>query len=151
MDDTLLAHSEDFVDRLLGPGTGARHTAFLAHLHDPALQELLHRCHELQADEQHLTIEEHYLIGMCVLCGQRDYAIAGMFAKILRHRGVTGDKILTAVTRLAVWTGATTAADAAGHIQRAVTDYDRHGIASLEPWLPVPATPADDAPRRTHE
>jgi hypothetical protein len=66
----------------------------------------------------------------------RCYGPASMFAKTLRHRGVPGTKILEVVGRLAMWTGPVPAAEAAGHIQRALREYDGEGAASTDAWFP---------------
>jgi hypothetical protein len=66
----------------------------------------------------------------------RCYGPASMFAKTLRHLGVPGTKILEVVGRLAMWIGPVPAAEAAGHIQRALREYDGEGAASTDGRFP---------------
>lgn len=127
---------EAFLDRVFGPGMGARHSRFLQHLEDPELRRLLHACHALEGDEAHLSPAENYLIGMSVSCATRNYGPAGMFAKTLRQLGVPREKILAAVTRLSIWIGPVPAAEAAAHVQRALREWEEHGIASMAAWFP---------------
>lgn len=136
MDETLLKKSEEYLDALFGEGMGRRHSRFLGHLKSEPLQRALHEAHVMEADETHLSVEENYLIGMCVLLVQRNYEPAAMFAKTLRHRGVASAKVLEAVTRLSMWMGAVPAAEAAAHVQRALRDYDKRGLESLAGWFP---------------
>jgi GNAT superfamily N-acetyltransferase len=140
-DPELHARSEAYLDELFGPGAGARHHAFVDRLDHPALRDTLHRYHVLEADTTHLSVAENYLLGMVVLCAQRSYAPAAMFAKTLRHLGVPRAKLLEAIARLAMWVGGIAAAEAAAHIQKAIGDYERHGLASLDAWFPA-AEPA---------
>lgn len=139
MDDpALVAASERYLDSVFGPGFGGRHSAFLARIENPSLRGELHRYHLREADESQLTIEENYLLGMCVLCATRSYGPAAMFAKTLRHRGVGREKILEAVARLSMWVGGIAAAEATAHIQQALKHYDAEGLASLDAWFPTP-------------
>jgi hypothetical protein len=135
-DDQLIQRSEAYLDGLFGPGAGRRHTQFLEHLESAALRETMHRYHLIEADTTHLSVEENYLLGMCVLCATKSYSTAGMFAKTLLHLGVRKEKILAAITRLSMWIGGIPAAEAAAHMQRAIHDYEQHGLASLEAWFP---------------
>ncbi len=135
-EEDLVRRSEAYLDGLFGPGRGRRHTAFLGRLESGALRDAMHRCHLTEADTTHLSVEENYLLGVCVLAALRSYGPAGMFAKTLRHRGVPRAKILEAVGRLAMWIGPIPAAEAAGHVQKALADYDERGEASLAAWFP---------------
>ena len=130
------ARSERYLDELFGAGAGARHAAFIDRLAHPSLRETLHAYHVLESDTQHLTVAENYLIGMTVLCAQRNYAPAAMFAKTLRHLGVPREKLMEAIARLSMWVGGITAAEAAAHIQKAIGEYEQRGVASLEAWFP---------------
>ena len=141
MPDDLRAASEAYLDALFGPGAGLRHSRFLEQVEHPGLRESLHRCHQTEADTRMLSVEENYLIGMCVLYALHSFGPAGMFARTLLHLGVDREKLLEAVARLAMWTGPVPAAVAAGHLQRAADDYARHGIASLDAWFPPPDQP----------
>lgn len=129
--------SERYLDELFGEGAGAKHSAFIDRLAHPALREALHGYHVLESDTRHLSVEENYLLGMTVLCAQRNYGPAAMFAKTLRHLGVSPDKLLEATARLAMWVGGIAAAEAAAHIQKAIGEYDQRGLASLEAWFPA--------------
>jgi len=133
--------SERYLDELFGPGAGARHTAFLDRLAHPALRDMLHGYHVLEADTRHLSIAENYLLGMVVLCAQRSYGPAAMFAKTLIHLGVPREKLIEATARLAMWVGGIAAAEAAAHIQKAIGDYEQRGLAALEAWFPPTAEP----------
>jgi len=135
-DPELLRRSEAYLDGIFGPGAGASHSAFLRSIENPSLREQLHRCHVLEADERALTVAENYLLGVCVLCALRSFGPASMFAKTLLHLGVKKEKVLEAVARLAMWIGPVPAAEAAGHIQKAIRDWEARGQASLEGWFP---------------
>lgn len=141
--DELKHRSERYLDELFGAGAGARHSAFLDRLAHPALREMLHGYHVLEADTRHLSITENYLLGMVVLCAQRNYGPAAMFAKTLLHLGVPRDKLLEATARLAMWVGGIPAAEAAAHIQKAIGEYEQRGLAALDAWFP----PAAEMPR----
>jgi hypothetical protein len=132
----LAEQSQAALDRLLGPGAGKRHTAFLDELPHPELAAALHRAHLWAVRDEHLSPQEHYLIGMTVLYAQRAYGPAGMFARTLLHLKTDSATVVEAVARLALWIGPVQAAEAAGHLMKAVTDYQDHGLASLEAWLP---------------
>ena len=132
----LVEQSQAAIDRLFGPGAGKRHTAFLDGLPHAELQTGLHRAHVWAARGAHLSPQEHYLIGMAVLYAQRVYGPAGMFARTLLHLQVDPATVVEAVARLALWIGPVQAAEAAGHLSKAITDYQEHGLASLEAWLP---------------
>ncbi|MFD6529568.1 hypothetical protein [Streptomyces sp. NPDC060184] len=152
MPDDPLTASEAYLDALFGPGAGRRHSRFLEHVEHPGLREALHRCHRTEADTRVLSVEENYLIGMCVLYALHCFGPAGMFARTLLHLGVDRAKLLEAVARLEMWTGPVPAAVAAGHLQRAADDWARRGTASLDAWFPPPDRPesrtGDDAPRK---
>ncbi|MFT4974190.1 MAG: hypothetical protein ACI8S6_000072 [Myxococcota bacterium] len=141
LDPEVVAQSEAALDGLFGPGAGAAHSRFLEHLDSNTLQETLHRYHAMECDETHLSVEENYLIGMCVMCASRAFGPAAMFAKTLMHIGTPREKILEAVTRLSMWVGGVQAAEAAAHVQRAIRQYERTGLASMEAWFP----PAEEA------
>jgi alkylhydroperoxidase/carboxymuconolactone decarboxylase family protein YurZ len=140
--DDLRRRSERYLDELFGAGAGARHSAFIERLEHPLLRDTLHGYHVLESDTRHLSVAENYLLGMTVLCAQRNWGPAAMFAKTLLHLGMPRAKLLEAIARLAMWVGGITAAEAAAHIQKAIGEYDRDGLASLDAWFP----PAKDAP-----
>jgi hypothetical protein len=140
MSDT--KRSEAYLDAIFGEGMGKKHTRFLDHLENDALRDTLHGYHALEGREEHLSIEENYLLGMCVLLATKSFAPAAMFAKTLRHRGVSKEKILEAVARMSMWIGGVPAAEAAGHIQRALREWDEQGLASMRAWFP------DDQPSK---
>jgi hypothetical protein len=146
-DQETLRRSEQYLDGLFGVGAGEKHTRFLAHLQNKSLQNVLHGYHVMEADTTNLSVEDNYLIGMCVLCVVRSYATAGMFAKTLLHLGVKREKILEAVARLSMWIGGVVAAEAATHVQRALGDYEERGVASLEAWFPQSPTPEGSSGR----
>jgi alkylhydroperoxidase/carboxymuconolactone decarboxylase family protein YurZ len=133
--------SERYLDELFGPGAGARHSAFIDRLDHPVLRDTLHGYHVLESDTRHLSVTENYLLGMVVLCAQRNFGPAAMFAKTLMHLGVPRDKLLEATARLAMWVGGIAAAEAAAHIQKAIGDYEQRGLASLDAWFPPAAEP----------
>lgn len=137
MDDELLRGSEAYLDAIFGPGQGRKHSAFLEHIENEGLRETLHRYHLAEANTRHLSVEENYLLGMCVLCATKSYGPAAMFAKTLLHLGVDKTKILEAVSRLAMWIGGVPAAEAASHVQRAIREYEQKGVASLDLWFPA--------------
>jgi alkylhydroperoxidase/carboxymuconolactone decarboxylase family protein YurZ len=134
----LIAQSQAYLDRVFWTGAGSGHSQFLDHLEHDGLREAIHRCHLMQADTRWLSVEDNYLIGMCVLYAQRCYGPAGMFARTLLHKGVAQERILEAAARLSMWIGPIPAAEAAGHLQKALADYAQRGPASLQPWLPAP-------------
>jgi hypothetical protein len=127
---------ERYLDELFGPGAGARHSAFLDRIEHPALRDALHGYHVLESDTRHLSIADNYLLGMTVLCAQRAWVPAAMFAKTLLHLGEPRGKLLEAIARLSMWIGGIHAAEAAAHIQKAIADYEHRGAASLEAWFP---------------
>jgi hypothetical protein len=136
-----------YVDGIFGPGSGALHVAFLDEIQNGALRDAVHRCHAMEANTAHVSLEENYLLGMCVLAAQRTYGTAAMFAKVLLHLGTSRAKILEAVGRLAMWVGPLPAAEAALVVQRALSDYEARGQASLEAWFPAaPEKSASDTP-----
>lgn len=136
-DEALIERSQAYLDELFGPGAGARHTAFIDRLAHPVLRETLHSYHVLEADTTHLSVAENYLIGMVVLCAQRNFGPAAMFAKTLLHLGEPKAKLIEATARLAMWVGGIAAAEAAAHIQKAIGEYEQRGLASLEAWFPT--------------
>jgi hypothetical protein len=133
--------SERYLDEQFGAGAGARHTAFIDRLDHPALRDTLHGYHVLESDTRHLSVAENYLLGMVVLCAQRNFGPAAMFAKTLIHLGVPRAKLLEATARLAMWVGGIAAAEAAAHIQKAIGEYEQRGLASLDAWFPPAAEP----------
>jgi alkylhydroperoxidase/carboxymuconolactone decarboxylase family protein YurZ len=133
------ARSARYLDELFGAGAGARHGAFIDRLEHPALRDTLHGYHVLESDTRHLSVAENYLLGMTVLCAQRNYGPAAMFAKTLLHLGVSRDKLLEVTARLAMWVGGIAAAEAAAHIQKAIGEYEQRGLASLDAWFPAAA------------
>jgi alkylhydroperoxidase/carboxymuconolactone decarboxylase family protein YurZ len=128
--------TEAYVESIFGAGTGEAHVRFLDRIQNPALREMIHRYHSLEADTSRLSLEENYLIGMCVLAAQRDYQAAGLFAKTLLHLGVSKEKLLEATARLAMWVGGLPAVDASFAIQKAVREYESEGLGSLGVWFP---------------
>ncbi len=136
MSDDRIKRSEAYLDALFGEGMGKKHTRFVDHLESEPLRDALHDSHALESRTEHLSIEENYLLGMCVLLATRNHGPAAMFAKTLRHRGVSREKIMEAVARMSMWIGAVPAADAAGHIQRALREWDEKGIESMRGWFP---------------
>lgn len=136
LDPSLLAASEAYLDRLFGLGAGAAHSRFLSRLGAPAIAEALHRAHAQQADEAALSVREHYLVGLGVLCATRAFGTAAMFAKTLRHLGVEQRAILEVVARLGTFAGPVVAAEAAQHVGRAIDEYEREGLASMRAWFP---------------
>lgn len=129
--------TEDYVESIFGPGAGEAHVRFLDRIQNPALCEMIHRYHSLESDTSWLSLEENYLIGMCVLCAQRDYTAAALFAKTLLHLRVPKEKLLEAAARLAMWIGGLPAVDASFVIQKAVREYEKDGVASLGVWFPA--------------
>jgi len=126
-----------YLDDLFGPGAGERHCRLLRKIESEALRDMVHGYHALEADAQHLTVRENYLLGMTVLCATKSYGTAAMFAKTLLHLGVPREKILAAIARLAMWVGGLHAVEAALHIQRALSEYETRGLASMEAWFPT--------------
>jgi hypothetical protein len=139
--DDVVCETVEYVDRLFGEGAGRKHTQFLRYIENDALREMVHRCHPIEGDTTHVSLEENYLLGMAVLCSCRSYATAGNFARVLLHLGTSREKILEVVARLAMWIGPIPAAEAAAHIQRALDDYKQRGLASLDAWFPKPSGP----------
>ncbi len=138
MDDTK-KKSEQYLDGIFGEGAGEKHSALLDRFASPTLREALHGYHVMESNTEHLSIEENYLIGMCVLCASKNFTSAAMFAKTLRHMGVAPEKIYESIGRLSMWIGGVPAAEALGHIQKAVRHYDRDGQASMAAWFPEEA------------
>jgi alkylhydroperoxidase/carboxymuconolactone decarboxylase family protein YurZ len=136
MSEDLKQRSERYLDGLFGEGAGKKHTVFVDRLAHAALRETLHEYHVLESDTKWLSVEENYLIGMAVLCAQRAWAPATMFAKTLVHIGVPREKVLEAVARLTMWCGGLAAAEAAAHVQKAIRDYEKEGLASMAAWFP---------------
>jgi hypothetical protein len=125
-----------YVDGLFGPGTGERHLAFLSQIQNAALRDVVLRCHGMEGDTALLSLEENYLLGLCVLSALRSYGTAAMFAKVLLHLGTRRAKILEAMGRLSMWVGPLPAAEATQVVQRALDQYEAEGFASLEAWFP---------------
>ncbi len=128
--------SEAYVESIFGPGTGEAHARFLERIQNDALREMIHRYHTLEADTSQLSLQENYLLGMCVLCSQRDYRAAALFAKTLLHLGVAQEKLLAACSRLAMWVGGLPAVDASLCVQKAIREYELEGLGSLGVWFP---------------
>ena len=145
--DDLTARSVDYLDELFGAGAGARHSVFIDRLEHPALRETLHAYHVLESDTQYLSVAENYLLGMVVLCAQRNYGPAAMFAKTLLHLDVPRGQLLEATARLTMWVGGIAAAEAAAHIQKAIGEYEQRGMASLDAWFPPAPSPPGGSPR----
>ena len=131
-----IADTEAYVESIFGADTGEAHVRFLERIENPALREMIHRYHTLEADTSELNLQENYLIGMCVLCAQRDYQTAGLFAKTLLHLGMRKEKLLEATARLAMWVGGLPAVGASFNIQKAIREYEREGLGSLGVWFP---------------
>lgn len=130
--------TERYVDELLGPGMGKRHLIFLGRIRDPSLRELVLRFHAVEADTAHVTVEENYLIGVCVLVAQGQLRTAAMFAKLLRRIGTSSERILAAVARVAMWAGGLPVTEASLVIQKALSEYDEDPERALAPWFPEP-------------
>jgi len=135
-----------YVDGLFGPGTGERHLAFLDQIQNSALRDVVHRCHAMEADTTLLSLEENYLLGMCVLAALRSYGTAAMFAKVLLHLGTPREKILEAIGRLSMWVGALPSAEASLVVQKAIQQYEEEGFAALDAWFPQIEGVSNDAP-----
>src|SRR6478735_5175352 len=133
--------TEHYVDRIFGPGTGEKHLRFLERIENAALREQVLRFHVMEAETSQISLEENYLIGMCVLCASKHYATAGMFAKTLLHLGVNKEKLLEAVARLSMWIGGLPAVEAGFRVQRAIAEYERDGLGSLAVWFPEDGEP----------
>jgi hypothetical protein len=132
--------TELYVDRIFGQGMGKRHLRFLEKIANAALREQILRYHAIEADSRFVTIEENYLIGVCVLCAQGHHATAAMFTKVLRHLGTSADRILEAVGRTSMWVGGLPAVEASFAIQSALREYERDPLGSLAPWFPDDAS-----------
>jgi alkylhydroperoxidase/carboxymuconolactone decarboxylase family protein YurZ len=132
-----IAATETYVESIFGPGTGEPHVRFLERIQNPALREMIHRYHALEADTSELSLHENYLIGMSVLLAQRDHVTASLFAKTLLHLGMRKEKLLEACARLSMWIGGLPAVEATFVIQRAVREYEKDGLASLAVWFPT--------------
>ncbi len=141
-----LATTVRYVDGIFGAGFGARHVAFLDRIQNDALREGVHRCHAIEEDTTHLSLEENYLLGMCVLGALRSFGTAAMFAKVLMRLGTSRAKILEAVGRLAMWIGPLPTAEMAFVIQRAVEEYEIEGMGALEAWFPRGSAGAHETP-----
>ena len=63
-----------------------------------------------------------------------------LFAKTLLHLGVSPEKLLESVARLAMWVGGLPAADASFAIQKAIREYQQEGLGSLAVWFPEKRT-----------
>jgi hypothetical protein len=127
-----------YVERIFGAGSGAKHVRFLDRIEHANLRETVHRYHALEADTSLLSLEENYLIGLCVLCAQGQTATAAMFAKTLLALGVSKLKILEAVARLSMWIGGLPAVEATFAIQKAIREYEIDPTAALAVWFPAP-------------
>lgn len=134
--DDPVAATERYVDAIFGEGSGRRHVAFLDRIAHPGLRDMIHRYHTMESDTSRLSLEENYLIGLCVLAATGRHETAAMFAKTLLHLGTPKEKLLEAVARLSMWIGGLPAVDTALRIQRAIAEYERDGLGSLAAWLP---------------
>lgn len=130
------AVTERYVDGIFGEGQGRRHVEFLERIEHAGLREMIHRYHALEADTSHLSLEENYLIGACVLSALGRHETAAMFVKTLLYLGTPKEKLLEAVARLSMWIGGLPAVDTMFRVQRAVADYEREGLGSLAAWFP---------------
>ncbi len=128
-----------YVDGIFGPGMGRRHVAFLRRLECESLRQTILSYHPLEADTRWLSLQENYLLGMCVLCAGGHLDTAAMFAKTLMHLDVPKGKILESISRMSMWIGGLPAAEAAFKIQRAVAEYERQGLRSMAVWFPEEA------------
>lgn len=136
MDNKRRSESEAYLDGIFGEGSGRKHSALLEKFASPSMRETLHGYHLVEAETNHVSVQENYLIGMCVLCASKNYTSAAMFAKTLCHLGVSREKIFESISRLSMWIGGVPAAEALGHIQKAVQHYERDGQASMAAWFP---------------
>jgi hypothetical protein len=137
MTDDLTQATARYVDQIFGPGSGESHVRFLDRIENAALREIVHRYHSFEADTSQLSLEENYLIGLCVLCAQGHHATAGMFAKTLLALGVSKHKVLEAVARLSMWIGGLPAVEASFVIQKAIREYELDPKAALAVWFPA--------------
>jgi len=137
MSDDLNDATKCYVERIFGPGTGDSHVRFLDRIENAALREMIHRYHSFEADTSQLSLEENYLIGLCVLCAQGRDATAAMFAKTLLALGVSKLKILEAVARLSMWIGGLPAVEASFLIQKAIREYEADPKAAVRAWFPA--------------
>jgi hypothetical protein len=135
-DPDFLRASKNYLDAVFGDGAGDKHERFLDRIDNDALREAIHRYHAFEADTGHLSLEENYLIGMCVLFAGRSHGTAAMFVKTLLHLDVPKDKILEAVARLSMWIGGLPAVEATFVAQKAIREYEENGFASLGAWFP---------------
>jgi hypothetical protein len=135
-DPDFIRASKNYLDAVFGEGAGEKHERFLDRVENDALREAIHRYHAFEADAAHLSIEENYLIGMCVLFAGRSYATAAMFAKTLLYLGAPKEKILEAVARLSMWIGGLPAVEATFAAQKAIREYEEKGFESLGAWFP---------------
>jgi hypothetical protein len=131
-----IEHTIEYVDALFGPGMGERHVRFLESITNPALRDLIHRFHAIEADTRFITVEENYLLAVCVLCSLGKLATAAMFAKLLRQLGTPSERILEAVGRVAMWAGGLPAVEASFAIQKALSEFDRDPAHALAVWFP---------------
>lgn len=132
-----LEHStERYVDGIFGSGAGKKHVAFLERIQNQGLRATIHGYHALEADTEYVSLEENYLLGMCVLCAMGRSGTAAMFAKTLLHLGTRKEKLLEAVARLSMWIGGLPAVEATFTIQKAIREYEEHGLGSLAAWFP---------------
>jgi len=136
MSDDPEKQTERYVDGIFGDGTGRRHLRFLERVAHPGLRDQILRYHALEADTEHLSLEENYLLGFAVLAALGHHETAGMFAKTLLHLGTPKEKLLAAAARLSMWVGGLPAVEASLRLQRAIAEYERDGLASLAAWFP---------------
>ena len=146
MTDELTQATARYVDQIFGSGSGESHVRFLDRIENSALREIVHRYHSFEADTSQLSLEENYLIGLCVLCAQGRNTTAAMFAKTLLALGVPKSKILEAVARLAMWIGGLPAVEASFVIQKAIREYELDPKAALSVWFPAADDPQKARP-----
>jgi alkylhydroperoxidase/carboxymuconolactone decarboxylase family protein YurZ len=131
--------AESYLDRIFGQGMGRKHVRFLAAVENRHLRDAVLRFHGVEGDERALDVVTNYMCGMSVLYATRSFGTAGMFAKALRHLGVKRATILEAVGRLSMWVGGVIAIEATAHAQKALDDWERRGLLSLEARFPEEA------------
>lgn len=128
--------TERYVDSLFGSGMGKRHLRFLEKIENPALREQILRYHAIEADSRLISVEENYLLAVCVLSALGHVTTAAMFAKLLLHLGTSRDRILEAVGRTAMWVGGLPAVETSLLIQKALNDYERDPVGAIALWFP---------------
>lgn len=128
--------TERYVDALFGAGMGKRHLRFLQKIANPTLREQIIRFHAIEAQASLISVEENYLLAVCVLCALGHLSTAAMFAKVLRHLGCSSERILEAIGRVSMWAGGLPMVEASFVIQKALAEYERDPEGSLAYWFP---------------